>query len=143
MSNFNATPSTKVRYHERWNLMYYLRVYAQPSGQLLGHLVDINTEGAMIISDKPLTVNNDFILSMELPDVDGHITPMVMSASIVWSRPDVNPHFVGTGIQLIEPTQEAIDAVSRLINNLKSFGPLERKVTEPPAELDLQLKLPE
>ena len=138
----NSTMPSRVRYRQRWSLMYYLRVFAQPSGLLLGHLVDINTDGAMIISDKPLAVHRDFILSMELPDAHGSITPVVMSASIIWSKPDVNPHFIDTGIQLIEPSEEALASLNRLIDELKMFETDAKPVQQPP-EVNLYLKLPE
>lgn len=141
MENDN-TESSRVRCQKRWSLMYYLRVFSQPSGQLLGHLVDITTEGAMIISDKPLAVNKDFILSMELPDAHGNITAVVMSASIIWSKPDENPHFTDTGIQLIEPSREAIEALSRLIQDLRNFDSGQHSKVRAP-EADLRLRLPE
>ena len=134
----------RVRYQERWNLMYYLRVFAQPSGQLLGHLVDISTEGAMIISDKPLAVHKDFILSMELPNAQGKIEPVVMSASIIWSKLDVNPYFTDTGIKLIEPSTQAVESLHRLIKELKSYEYTRQRIEPPePAELNLYLQLPE
>ena len=37
----------------------------------------------------------------------------------MWSRPDTNPAFMGTGFMLIDPTQEVLEPIQELI---KQFG---------------------
>ena len=36
---------TENRRMKRWHVIYYLRIFDQDKGSLLGHLIDITTEG--------------------------------------------------------------------------------------------------
>ena len=52
---------------KRWHLIFYLRVFDQDTGALVGHVVDINTGGMMLISDNPITTDTDFDFWIDIP----------------------------------------------------------------------------
>jgi hypothetical protein len=52
---------------KRRHLIYYLRVFDRSSGKLVGHLVDVTTQGMMLISEAPLPDEAEFELRMDLP----------------------------------------------------------------------------
>ena len=39
---------------KRRHLIYYLRVFDAESGDVLGHIIDIHTEGFLLISEHPI-----------------------------------------------------------------------------------------
>ena len=47
---------------KRVHLIYYLRIFDNDAGTAIGHLVDITTQGIMIISEEPVPAGKDFSL---------------------------------------------------------------------------------
>jgi len=100
----------------RNNLIYYLKVYNQKDGSLLGHLVDITSEGIMLVSEEPIATGVDFQLRLVLPrDIfgEGNID---FSAKSLWSKPDSNPDFQDTGFHLIDMPLEKVLLIKKLVS---------------------------
>lgn len=104
---------------KRRHLIYYLRVFSMPGAELLGHLVDITPEGVMIIGEKPVPAEQDFVLHMDLPAEIMGKESIEFKARSRWSRKDVDPTFYGTGFQLVDVSAEDVRIIKRLI---KDFG---------------------
>ena len=121
MSNLAKSTSDHqyiTRSQKRWNLVYYLRVFNAHNQSLMGHIVDLTTDGLMIISESAVAVNQRFHLKMEIP-MDGETVKTIeLDAQSLWSKKDINPHFYDTGFKLIDPSGEAIKAITRLIEEL-------------------------
>ncbi len=101
---------------KRRHLIYYLRVFDENSDQLIGHLVDITTEGAMLISEEPIKANTVFQLRMVLPaGIEGN-KPISFDAQSIWCHKDVNPNFYASGFQLLNPAPEDVEVIEWLID---------------------------
>ncbi len=50
---------------KRWQLVFYLRVFDFNSGDLVGHLVNVHTEGMMLISDHPIAADGYRTLDLQ------------------------------------------------------------------------------
>ena len=100
---------------KRRHLIYYLRVFSMPAAELLGHLVDITPEGIMIIGEKPIPVDQDYQLHMDLPAEIMGKDRIEFSAHSKWSNKDVDPSFFGTGFQLQNVNAEDLKIIKRLI----------------------------
>ena len=119
-SDLAQTRNYIERRQKRWHLVYYLRVFESHSGDLLGYLVDVTTEGMMLMSEKALPLHQSFDLQMEVPTDDKTKNNLIrLKAFSLWSKQDVNPHYQDTGFKLIEPTAFAVSAISELIAELK------------------------
>jgi hypothetical protein len=115
----NTEPHQYItRSQKRWNLVYYLRVFNADNGELLGHIVDLTTDGLMIISESCVAINQHCRLKMEVPIDNEIIKSIELEAKSLWSKKDINPHFYDTGFKLIEPSREAIKAITLLIEEL-------------------------
>ena len=82
---------------KRRKLIYYLRVEDLSAGRPLGRLVDITTEGFMLVSSQAIPAGKEYRLALVLPpnpDAPGRIE---FSARSLWSGKDVNPEFHDTG----------------------------------------------
>lgn len=110
------------RRQKRWNLVYYLRVLKAENNELLGHLVDLTTEGMMIISEKPIPLQATFNLRMEIPAENDIPRMIALTAQSLWTKRDVNPSFHDTGFKLINPSKRALNAITSLIEELKFEG---------------------
>lgn len=91
----------------RKNLLFYLEIYNQHSGELLGHLGDISDTGLMIIGETPLTLNKILDLNIRLPDLEEFTeSGLEVRVETRWTRPDNNPDFHCTGCLLIDIAPE-------------------------------------
>ncbi|KPJ95152.1 MAG: hypothetical protein AMJ55_04605 [Gammaproteobacteria bacterium SG8_15] len=107
------------RSQKRWNLVHYLRVVKAENNELLGHLVDVTTEGMMLISEQAIPLHCSFNLRMEIPTDDDIPQMIALTAESLWTKKDVNPVFHDTGFRLINPSKRTINAITRLIEELK------------------------
>ena len=106
---------------KRWHLIYYLRVFECENEQLLGHLVDITTEGLMLISEARIPNGREFDLRMEIP-TDGAVRNVTLKAHSVWSDHDINRSFYDTGFELVDPSEETIELIREIIDELHFDG---------------------
>jgi hypothetical protein len=100
---------------KRKYLMFYTRVFDVQTGELLGHLVDLTPQGAMLISEHAVPAGQDFRLKMELsPEVAAQ--PYVeFDAHSLWCQQDVNPQFYNTGFNFLSIAPESIAIVERIV----------------------------
>jgi hypothetical protein len=95
-------PMQERRRLTRRTLIYYLRVFDLDTGEDLGHLVDITTEGILVMSTRPIDVGRAFRLGMELP-LSGSAPGkerIEFAAESLRSARDVNHDFVDTAFRV-------------------------------------------
>ena len=105
------------RKHKRRHLIYYLRVFDRSSDQLLGHLVDITHDGALLISEDPISPEELFQLRMALPEEIDDKEFLDFNGVSIWCKRDVNPDFFVTGFRFINLSEHDITTVARLIED--------------------------
>ena len=100
---------------KRRHLIYYLRVFTKKGNKLLGHLVDLTTEGMMLIGEKPVKAGAKLDLKMHLPrEIEGK-RQISFSAECVWCRKDVNPDFYDSGFKLVKIAPKDTERIEQLI----------------------------
>ena len=101
---------------KRRHLIYYLEIFDDDSGELLGHLVDITTRGIKLVSKKPIEVDRLYHLRMLLPE--GYFKEKVLhfEGRALWSGNDVNPDFYDTGFDVPHLNKEIRKIIIKLIN---------------------------
>jgi hypothetical protein len=102
---------------KRRHLIYYLSVIDRTTQELIGHLVDITPDGIMLIVEKPLPVDVDYLLQILLPQEINGQESLDLDARAVWCRPDVNPSLYGMGFQISEVTPEDIRLIMKTIQD--------------------------
>ena len=100
---------------KRRHLIYYLRVWDQKTKQLLGHIVDINTGGFMLISEKPIEPDQTFDLEIRQNTPDEEELRIQFQAISRWSSNDVNPAFFDSGFELIGAVEEVLEPIREMI----------------------------
>ncbi|KPJ90199.1 MAG: hypothetical protein AMJ53_14545 [Gammaproteobacteria bacterium SG8_11] len=108
------------RNQERWLLIHNLRVFNAETNAILGHLVNVTTEGIMLISEKPMAVDAEFQLKMAIPTGDD-TADIELEARSIWSKADADPHFYKTGLQFTYCSEESLQAISTLIEKLQQL----------------------
>lgn len=108
--------SEELRALQRRHLIYYLEVYDDATGELMGHLVDLTTEGVKLVSKKPIEAGKVFKLRMRLPEDYFDEKVMRFEAQSEWSTNDVNPDFYDTGFSAPTMSKRAKNIIMSLVN---------------------------
>jgi Tfp pilus assembly protein PilZ len=118
----------------RKNLMSYTQVFDLYSGALLGYLADLNTLGAMIISEKPLMVNTELTLQIEVPEIQGvSAKRLSIPARVAWTRPDVSPEYHTVGFEFKEVKPEQVQVLEAIMTTYE-FRRERTTYPEPPLD---------
>jgi len=112
----------EARALERRHLIYYLEVHDDATGKLLGHLVDITTEGIKLVSKGAIPKDKVFLLRMDLPVDYFDEKVLRFEAKSLWSTNDVNPDFYDTGFSVSGMDKRAKDIVSGLVGQFGFNG---------------------
>ena len=105
----------EARALQRRHLIYYLEVRDDATGKLLGHLVDITTEGIKLVSKGAIEKGRVFRLRMELPEDYFDEKILRFEAKSLWSSNDVNPDFYDTGFSVVGMDERAKSIVADLV----------------------------
>ena len=103
---------------KRRHLIYYLRVTDSNTGNLMGHLVDINTQGIMLMSEEQIEPGTVFSMSASWHNLDQKEESVQFKAESRWCKKDVNPTFYLTGYKLMDVSYEAFGTIQDLIEDL-------------------------
>ncbi len=102
----------------RRHLIYYLRVWDIEKDQLLGHLVDINVDGLMLLSEKPIPTKEDYKLELRWNSPEGAAQSLRFNAESLWCNNDVNPVFFDTGFRLNNTDEAILEPIKQVIKEL-------------------------
>jgi hypothetical protein len=109
-----ADPSDR-RTIRRRHLIYYLRVWNQENGELIGHIVDITTEGLMLISEQKIPRGQVYQMEINWQDADQKEQTISFRAESLWSDNDINPLFHDTGFSLLDDSNDVLAPIRELI----------------------------
>jgi hypothetical protein len=101
---------------QRKEFYYHLRVIDDETKEVVGHLEDISTGGFRLNTQKPVPINQDFRLCMQLPKEVSDIPFMVFEARSRWCS--VNPIDSDTynvGYQLIQFAPKDLEVFIRMM----------------------------
>jgi hypothetical protein len=109
------TTMKEKRKLKRRYLLYYARVFDQEHNDLIGHLADITTEGAMLISEQPLETDQIHCFKLELSADVSEQPYLAFSARCLWCQPDINPEYYSSGIQLLDLSAGQVAIIERIV----------------------------
>jgi len=101
----------------RRNLYFYLKVVDSKTQEFLGRVVDLTTNGMLLINESPLETNSSrdatIILSGDLFDIT--MSSIEVSFSVQWSRPDVNPRYYLNGLKFKDLPAKTTRTIEQVI----------------------------
>jgi len=103
------------RKQKRKDLLFYSRVYEEQKGKMLGNLLNITSQGAMLLTEKPIEPGEEFTLLIELPEGLSTKTRLRVQATSLWHQPDINPEFCDVGFHFLHIDPEDLPIISKLI----------------------------
>lgn len=104
---------------KRRHLIFYLRVIEKDSNALLGFLVNITTQGIMMMSEAPLATGRIFHLKVLVDAEQVGEKYLEFKAVSRWCQPSVNSNFYDTGFELIDISATDLQGIQDVI---EEFG---------------------
>lgn len=110
------------RAYERYSVEFYLCIYNQDDGSLVGHVVDISLGGLQLLSEKPIGSGEEFRFRMEFSLESGRKESIAFEARNVWQDEDLNPGSYNVGFEFINLTpadQQLLEAaIQEIVDSL-------------------------
>jgi hypothetical protein len=103
------------RKYPRKDLLLFANVYDSKSGHIIGTLLNITLEGAMILSENKIDQNKVMELHIKLPENFVQKHELVFSANSRWCAPDINPEFFDVGYQFANVSEEDRQIILEII----------------------------
>jgi len=103
------------RRHKRRHLVYRLKVVDRGTQRILGYLVDVTTEGLMLMSEDPIELGRTFELRMALPAAVEGSRPIYLEAKSIWSRSEPGVGYHDTGFEMVRIDPADMDEIQHLI----------------------------
>lgn len=103
------------RKQKRKNLIFYLKIHDEKTGNIIGHMANITTQGIMIVSENPLDIGSVLTLKMELPETYHLKKEIMFVAEVHWCQKDVNPHYYAIGLKFNHIAKDQLDIIAELI----------------------------
>ena len=89
-----------LRSQKRKQPTTYLPIANASTGETIGRVIDLTTEGIKLISDGPIDTGNNFELKMKLPRPILGNGEVSFEAGSLWTKRDVNPFYNVTGFRI-------------------------------------------
>jgi len=107
-----------LRHLKRRHIIYYLEVFDQTTGKLLGHLVDLTVKGMKLISKEAIDPGQTFSLRMIMPEEYCPEREVHFEATSSWCSQDINPDFYATGFHCPDLDENTRRLFMILINQI-------------------------
>lgn len=101
---------------ERKELSQLIAVNDVINGGVFGELVNVTTEGIMVMTDREIETQAIFQLSLELPEPLIGSAQIVLGADCLWCRRIENFSRYWAGFQIIDASELALEQVEALID---------------------------
>lgn len=103
-----------MRRYERIELIYYLRLFDSADGRALGHLVNVSSQGLMIVGEHLLELHRSCRVTMDLPEQLGEGGELQFSAEVLWSRRAAGAPFCYSGLRFVHVADEDVLVLEKL-----------------------------
>jgi hypothetical protein len=108
---------SEKRKFNRIHLIHYLRLFDRKTGDLIGNLVDLTSEGLQLISEKPIENGTLLEIRMEFPEPVDDQQELQLNAVAVWCDHQMDPDLFSVGCKLIPVTPTNVTIIRDLIEN--------------------------
>lgn len=103
------------RKHPRKDLLLFASVLDSDTGRVIGTLLNITLEGAMVLSERKIDSDNVMELHIKLPENFVQKHELVFTANSRWCAPDINPEFYDVGYQFANVSEEDSQIIQAII----------------------------
>jgi len=116
MTEDSSTPNRRTQ--RRRTLSGSVNIVNQLDGTVLGRLVNITTEGLMLVNAKPLATDTLFQAVLELPESLNDTTHIDLGMDCLWTSPtDPDADMYWSGCHIIDISEDMFASLVVLIEN--------------------------
>lgn len=101
---------------ERKELNQSVVVHDTINGGVFGELVNITSEGLMIMTDREIETQAIFQLALQLPEPMRGSDQLILGADCLWCRRAENFYRYWAGFQVIDASDQALAQIDALIS---------------------------
>jgi hypothetical protein len=100
----------------RKQLRYFTRVTDGSTGRMYGYLANLTTEGAMMVSIKPVDAGTILRFQIDLPEEYAPRKHLLLNAESIWSQRDPTADVYRVGLKLVNLPPDEQTMLMRLLN---------------------------
>lgn len=112
----SSAPGHEQRKLQRRNFILDIEVFDRNTGEAVGDLGDITTEGLMIVSENPLEESKSFEFFIRLPEEAEESLEIQFDAKSIRCRETIHESIFITGFVIPEINEETQEKIEHLIN---------------------------
>lgn len=101
---------------ERKELSQAIIVLDTINGGVFGELVNVTTEGLMVMTDREIETQAIFQLSLQLPEAIKGSDQIIVGADCLWCRRAENFYRYWAGFQIIDASEQALTQLEVLLD---------------------------
>ena len=90
-----------MRSRPRKNTPHLVKALDEESGAPLGRIVDITSDGMMLLAPRAIAPGRRFMIRLNLPVMVQNRSDVVIESEAVWCTQDKNPKFFRVGFKFI------------------------------------------
>ena len=98
----------------RFSLNYYMSAINAETNQKVGNVVDISTQGIMLVSETPIPVGEIIIIRLPLDQTIFEKPALEFKVMSIWCHPDVEPTSYSIGFELMDMASEDVETISHI-----------------------------
>lgn len=107
------------RSQERIELSQAIQIFDVINGGLFGELVNVTTEGLMVMTEQDIPTHAIYQLSMKLTTPINNSDTIELGADCLWCREEENFNRHWAGMHIIDASDEAVAQLESLIDHYK------------------------
>lgn len=117
ISGISERPMSDKRKLKRIHLSCFLNVFMDGSAEPVGQVLDIQTDGMLLMSQESIPDGHLAKFKIELPESMNGAGEIVVEAESVWSSKDFDPGMYNTGMQFIRISDADVERIRNLISD--------------------------
>ena len=90
-----------MRKRPRKNTPHLVRAIDDETGNVLGRVVDITSDGMMTVTSSSVSPGQQFLVRLNLPVMVHNRSDVVVETEVVWCTRDKNPNFYRAGFKFL------------------------------------------
>jgi hypothetical protein len=92
---------------ERKRLLKFTPVYDLGKNTLLGYLGDLTLQGAMLVGNRPMEINQQLTLAIDFPETpEIPAARMTIPVRVAWSKNEEHSAYYSSGVEFLELTDQ-------------------------------------
>ena len=108
-----------TRKQERIELNQRIIIHDTINGGVFGEIVNVTTEGLMIMTEKSIATHAIYQLSLQLPTSILGRNSIELGIELLWCKTEENFNRHWAGAQIIDASEQAVAQLTQLIDHYK------------------------